>query len=309
MESTEDNLRKYLNLLWLRPENALLTFLKSNAYADIKFNSPSLDISCGDGINMFLHLGGEFHEDFDYFRSTKAKEFKHDSFVDIYDQYDEDYTVPIIKKPNFKINVGTDWKQALINKASKLELYDQLLLQDNNQTPFHFPDDYFATVYSNAIYWTENVKDLLEEIHRILKPGGTAALEVMTPFLTETLDDLEPYLSKEAIDILDRKRRINMKGARHYKEWKEMIINSGFIIEECKCVYPSKIFIDIWNIGLRPISHLLIQMSEALTDEERRKIKKEWVDIFIVLLKPLISAEQTYPLEKAPYLFFKLSKK
>lgn len=309
METNEEKLRKYLNLLWLRPENALLTVFKSLACAHIEFKSPSLDISCGDGINMFLHLGGELHEDFDYFRTTRAKEFKHNAFVDIYDKYDDNYTVDIVQKPAIKIDVGTDWKQALLDKAAKLDLYKKLLLHDNNKIPFPFPDNKFMTIYSNSIYWTENIENLLSEIHRMLKPGGTAVLEVMTPSFTKTLDELEPYFSKEAIDIIDRQRRSTMKGARYYKEWKETMLKAGFTIEETKCVYPSKILIDIWNIGLRPISHLLIQMSDNLLDKERHEIKKQWVNIFLALFKPLITIEQTYSLEKAPYLCFKLSKR
>jgi hypothetical protein len=65
---------------------------------------------------------------------------------------------------------------------------------------------------------------------------------------------------------------------------------------------------DIWNIGMRPISHLLIQMSEAMSSEERIKIKKEWVDIFFELFKPLLNLSTQYPLEESPYLLFVLKK-
>ncbi len=44
--------------------------MKSEAFKDLKFESPSLDLSCGDGMFMFLHLGGEFNKDFDYYEST-----------------------------------------------------------------------------------------------------------------------------------------------------------------------------------------------------------------------------------------------
>jgi len=57
-----------------------------------------LDLSCGDGLLMFLHLGGVFDVDFDYFQSTAADKFKHSKFIGIYNVYNENYKVNIIKK-------------------------------------------------------------------------------------------------------------------------------------------------------------------------------------------------------------------
>ena len=86
------------------------------------------------------------------------------------------------------------------------------------------------------------------------------------------------------------------------------MVGCGFIIKDVHCVFPDKLPVDIWNIGLRPISHLLIQMADSLSLEERKKLKKEWVEIFYKLLKPLLSIKQTYSIEKAPYLTFILNK-
>ena len=65
---------------------------------------------------------------------------------------------------------------------------------------------------------------------------------------------------------------------------------------------------DFWNIGLRPISHLLIQMSDELNIEKRKRIKEEWVNIFLELFKPLLKLNQSYSIENAPYLSFTLEK-
>jgi len=58
MEIAEEKLKQYLNLFWLRPENGLLCTFKSEVMNDIGFESPSLDLSCGDGLFTFIHLGG-----------------------------------------------------------------------------------------------------------------------------------------------------------------------------------------------------------------------------------------------------------
>ena len=309
MESEiEKKLRSYLQLNWLRPENALLSVFKSKCFADIEFNSPSIDISCADGIFTFIHLGGKFHEDFDYYKSTRAKEFNHSSFIDIYDSYDESYDPKIVEKPSSTIDYGTDWKQALLNKSSKLKLYKNLVLHDNNVTPLPFNDNFFKTIYSNSVYWVQNVENLLSDINRILHPDGLAILEVMTPSHLETLKNLASYLSPRAISILDRKRTETMPGLHTAKEWKEIMLNAGFEIKEIRSVYPHKMIIDFWNIGLRPIAHLLIRMAYDIEEKERMEIKKEWVEIFFELFKPLISLKQTYSIDDDPYPCFILKK-
>ena len=98
----EQKLKNFLNLFWLRPENGLLCTFKSKVFDDVEFKSPSLDISCADGLFLFLHLGGTFNIDFDIFASTRAGEFKHSSFIDIYDSYDKNYRPSVIKRPEVK---------------------------------------------------------------------------------------------------------------------------------------------------------------------------------------------------------------
>ena len=304
----ESKLRNFLNLYWLRPENGLITTFKSHAFENLKIESPSLDLSCGDGMFMAIHLGATFDADFDYFESTKASEFSHSSYVDIYNAYDKNYEVKYVEKPSMKIDYGADWKQPLLDKAEKLDLYKNLILHDNNNLPLPFEDNYFKTIYSNSVYWVKKPDGLMKELHRITSPGGKVALELRTNLGYDILYKLEEFLSPKAIDILDRKRREKAVGRRDYAEWKEMAEYAGFTIEEEKSVYPHKMIVDFWNIGLRPISHLLIQMADSLSVKERKKIKEEWVDIFFELFKPLFSLKQSYTPENSPYLYFQLKK-
>jgi len=306
----EEKLKSFLNLYWLRPENGLLSAFQSKVFDDIPFVSPSIDISCGDGLFDFIHFGGKIDDEIDFFQKTIAEKFSHDSFVDIFDSFDENYEVKILKNPKHKIDYGTDWKQSLLNKSEKLNFYENLILHDNNQLPLPFDDNFFKTIYSNAIYWTQKdkVKSLLGDIHRVLHPDGIAILQVMTPSHLETLNEMSAFLSPKAIEILDRKRRDTMTIEWNANDWKNLISNSGFKIKEIRNTYPNKIILDIWNIGLRPIGHLLIQMSDSLPLEKRRQIKKEWVDIFYELFKPLLNLEETYTDETQPYPCFILSK-
>lgn len=274
---------------------------------DIKFESPSLDLSCGDGMYMFTHLGGTFSDNFDYFKSTQAEKFSHDSFVDIYDAFDPNYSPEIISPPKSQIDYGTDWKQTLLNKAATLNIYKNLILHDNNKK-LPFEDNFFKTIYSNSIYWVETIDFLIADLYRILRPDGTLVLQIMTPYHHETLDKLDNLFSKEAIDILDRQRRDSYKGLKTYDEWIKLFKKAGFKIKETRNVYPNEFILDLWNIGLRPIAHLLIQMNDALSPEKRLQIKKPWVDIFFKLFKPLLFSQESFKFEKSPYLLFILEK-
>ena len=182
MDTIEEKLKKFLNLYWLRPENGLLLTFKSQAISSYDFQEPSMDLSCGDGLFMFLHLGGVLDDEVDYFLSTKAKDFGHSKeFIDIYDSYSEDYDVKIEKYSDTKVDYGLDLKQHLLNKASKLDLYSNLINHDNNN-PLPFDDNSFNFIHSNSVYWVPDPEKLLSEILRILKPGGKAVLELMTPY-------------------------------------------------------------------------------------------------------------------------------
>lgn len=303
----EKQLRNFLEARWLRPEGALFGTLKSRSMDRVEFKSPSVDICCGDGSLMFQHLGGEFEFDYDLYRETKARDFKHDQFIDIYD-CDREITPPIRRAPDQVIDFATDWKQELLHKASRLGVYKEMVLHDNNILPLPFENEQMETVFSTSLYWTENNEALLSDIHRILRPGGRLATTVMTPLLLNTLDRLQPILSPKAISILDRSRSTTMRGGADAASWERMLKNAGFKVEHMESVFPTENLIDVWNIGLRPVSHLLIQMSDELTDQRRTEIKEEWIEIFYELLLPLVTLPNICPLDKAPYLMIVASK-
>ncbi len=309
MDTIEVKLKKFLNLYWLRPENGLLTTFKSHAISSYDFEGPSMDLSCGDGLFMFLHLGGILDDEVDYFISTKAKDFSHSKeFIDIYDSYSEDYFVKIKKNPETKIDYGLDLKQQLLNKASKLDIYTNLVCHDNTN-PLPFEENTFNFIHSNSVYWVNNPEKLLSEILRILKPGGKAILELMTPYHHQTYSDISSFLSEQAISILDRNRRSSMPGVKTYNEWTDIITKCGFEISNASSVYPNRLIVDISNIGLRPISHLLIQMSQYLPKEKRIELKQEWVNIFYELFKPLLTLSDDSDLDVSPYVLYELTKK
>ena len=70
------------------------------------------------------------------------------------------------------------------------------------------------------------------------------------------------------------------------QQWTAKFEAAGFEVESCKAYLP-KLVIQAWDIGLRPISPLLIEMTDALTPEMRLEIKRKWVATLLPMLAPL----------------------
>lgn len=142
----------------------------------------------------------------------------------------------------------------------------------------------------------------------MLKPGGRAVLEVLSPHILEPLDRFEKVLGPKANTILNRQRRETMPGGHTHDQWCKLFEEAGFNIEASRNTIPNTFLVDMWNVGLRPISHLLIQMVDNLNQDNRRNIKREWVDILMELCLPLMDLPEDIDKEKAPYMMFNLVK-
>ena len=138
-------LRRFLSVYWLRPENAFWMTLRSLTLARCRFVSPVMDNSCGDGLFSFLHAGGRLDPSFDVFASLSQLDRAATGHADMFSVSSEGYQPKIIRKPQRSIDVGTDLKTTLIEKANALDFYDRLVHHDNNQ-PLPFDDDPFSTV-------------------------------------------------------------------------------------------------------------------------------------------------------------------
>jgi len=56
----------------------------------------------------------------------------------------------------------------------------------------------------------------------------------------------------------------------------------------------------IWDVGLWPISPVLIEMANALPPEKRREVKQKWIDIWEQLLLPFCSPEVDLGVKRPP---------
>lgn len=85
-----------------------------------------------------------------------------------------------------KIDVGLDVDKKKLKEAKKEKTHERLIFYSGDKIPF--PNNYFSTVISNCVLeHIQNLDESLEEIYRILKPGGTFLCTAMT-------DKWEKYL-------------------------------------------------------------------------------------------------------------------
>ena len=283
-------LKRFLQAYWLRPENAFWMTLRSRVLADHLRKPPAIDLSCGDGVFTFLHLGGVFDERFDVFSATAGLDEVRDRHRDMFDYVDDTYHPVIQKRPDTMLAVGADLKPALLAKAERLSVYERLVRNDNNET-LPFEDGEFQTVYCNAAYWAENITGFLSELKRIVQPAGRVILQVkLADVRNYTLEQYRSVLGDRFLDLLGRGRVECWPSLADRVTWESRFAAAGLsVIEETPFV--TSTHAHIWDVGLRPIAPLLVKMANALTADTRASIKADWVDLFCDLLAPICNPE------------------
>ncbi len=280
-----ERLRRFLNAYWLRPENALWMALRSEVLATAPWAGPVIDLSCGDGVFSFLHAGGVFDDGFDVFGSVKPMTEAGDERDDIFDHCDDGYRPAIVRPPAYTIDVGTDLKPNLLAKAGKLDLYGELVVHDNNDR-LPFDDGAFQTVYCNAVYWVENVAGLLSEMRRITAAGGRVLLEVkLDSILRFTLERHRLVLGDRFLDIIGRGRSATWPSLADRATWEARFADAGLRVRRAT-PFVTRTHAHLWDVGLRPIAPMLIELANGVTPETRTRVKRRWVELMTELCEP-----------------------
>ena len=284
------HLSSLLEYFWLRPETAVWRALDFAALDGLEIKAPSLDLGCGDGAFSFMRAGGRYSLDYDFSSITANREQFFDN-KDIYDHFEADKVSDVVDTaPRYQINIGLDHKLSLLQKAQLTGLYGETVACDAN-LGLPFADKSFATVYSNILYWLEDYPYTLREIARVLRPGGRCIVHVPTDRFRDFSFYQRLFVKTgdprwEWLKLLDRGRSENIKNCMSQGQWTSQFEAAGLKVEFCKAYLP-KLVIQAWDIGLRPISPLLIEMTEALAPEKRLEIKKKWISTLLPMLTPL----------------------
>ena len=282
-------LQELCNVYWARPENALWLSKVMQEMDKVEFNGTKLDLMCGHGIWSFIKAGGKFDYGFDCYQDVTDLK-KYNDGADIQNYFTENYKPEIIKQPNYRMEYGLDWKENNLKKCSKLNFYDKLVQADcNYKLPLE--NEFFDSVFSNTVYWVDDLDNVLSEINRILKKNGKVILINYLPSINNYLSFYKNHgFSKDWINLMDRNRSVENKHIYSKKVWIDIFSKHGFELENYIPTV-NQVFAHIWNIGLRPLAGLIIEMASRQKKEEYYNMKKEWVKVLTNVLEPYVSQQ------------------
>jgi len=299
----DDLLKAFYEYYWLRPENGIWRARDASFINKFKFKGKILDFGSGDGAISFLMAGGRFHQSYDAFSEVVDTSKFYDG-IDIYDSEKNREENIILKNANYKVDIGFDLKEGLIKKSEKLNFYQKLVKGDGNfDLPFN--DCEFDTIFSNIFYWLNDPYFTIRELKRILSSNGELILLLPDEnlsnyslynnfYVKEGMPKSRDYLKKIDMGRLGN----NIKIAKSESEWNDLFSWAGLRVVD-HFSYISGSLVRAWDVGLRPISPYLIEMSNAIEKTHRMELKKRWInetfDIFKGFYQEQEGLEKTEP--------------
>lgn len=133
---------------------------------------------------------------------------------------------------------GLDNDEEMVKKARKSGVYEKVLLADAGKIPLG--GEVVDLVFSNSVL--EHIKDVdkvLDEVFRILKPGGRLVFTVPTKWLSE-------YLGWGRFYAYFFNRKYNHYHLYDLDKWKEVLNKHGFKVTKGK-YYLSKDQVKHWH--------------------------------------------------------------
>jgi ubiquinone/menaquinone biosynthesis C-methylase UbiE len=161
-----------------------------------------------------------------------------------------------------RLDVGLDVADSRIKEAENTGAYGKLIVYDGRKFPF--PDRTFATVVSNCVLeHIPDIKLLISEMHRVLKPGGKALLTAVAKPWEDNLFGAM-LLGNSYKGYMQRKQvHINMFTS---DKWREIFKKSGFKITKTTGYVPERM------VKLIDVSHYL-----SLPSLVSYKLTGKWV--------------------------------
>lgn len=290
-----DYLSELLKIHFLRPETALWRTLDCELFFQETANFSmhhGLELGCGDGTLSFILAGGRILNWDSFLENKRPAEFNEG--VDIHDCEPTLNMSVDDSQLRLSYDLAVDLKPALINKALRFsKLYKSGLAQDLNEKLSI--NRKFPFIFSNILYWLQDVSAMFQQIHSLLEENGKAYLFLPNAnFKTRNwLYYSAPHAPPRAhLNFFDRGYNGLIHHCYESTKWESLMKSAGLKVEK-RVTYMSSEVSDIWNIGTRPIAPLLISMANRLTDADRSKVTEEWVEYFRSFFTPLINEELT----------------
>ena len=294
MKTQTAALDELLKIHFLRPETALWRALDCEIFYretnGLKLEG-GLELGCGDGTLSFVNAGGKILN-WDSFLEMKNSDQYNKSGLDVHDCSPFLSIVADDSNVRLSYDLAIDLKSTLVEKALRFKkLYKTGLAQDLN-LPLPKKTQY-PFVYSNILYWLDDIERAFKNIYACLQNGGRAYIYVPNENFKQRnwLYYQAPHQPPQShLNFFDRGYNSLIHHCYSRKKWEEAFTAADLKVEK-HIQYKSKQVSDIWNIGTRPIANLLISMANKLNSNDREETKFEWVQYHKAFFAPLIEVE------------------
>ena len=301
----EYKIDEFLYMNWLRPEGVVWDAMASKLIGEELLQSNNiLEIGIGNGYFTFMTLKGRFKKSYDWYYNVNIEGFWDNQ--DIYNSVNVSNIQDFIEKsPCKRLNSAIDHKENLLSQANQLNFVDDLICMDANE-PLEFAN--IKTVYSNILYWLKDPMKTLQNIETNLESDGKVVLVFPNSHFLEYCQSYQN--NKSTIwKLINRGRANSMMWFSDIDKFSKNIQTyTNFKIERSQR-YLSKLTLNTWDIGLRPLSPHLIKMANNLPADKRLEIKEEWCDTCRKFIYELLENEIEKGNKEGGFNFVVLRKK
>ena len=301
---SEYKIDDFLYMTWLRPEDVVCNVVASKLIGEELLESNNiLEIGIGNGCFTFMTLKGRFKKSYDWYYNVDTEGFWNNE--DIYNNINlwniQDF---IDKSPCKRLKLAIDHKKKLLFQTKQLNFVDDLICMDANET-IKFAN--IETVYSNILCWLNNPIKTLQNLEKNLKKGGKVIIVFPN---SNFLKYCYSYKLKSRMwKLINRGRADTIMWYMDIEDFKGKIkMFTHFEIEKCQ-KYLSKLTLQCWDIGLRPLSPHLIKMANSLPADKRMEIKEEWCETCKKFIYELLENEIEKGGKEGGFSFVVLRKK
>jgi SAM-dependent methyltransferase len=286
-------LTELLSIHWLRPETALWRAFDCLLMHERPLAGEAVDLGCGDGTLSYIMAGGRVCGLDAYADVAGLGAFNEGR--DIYEaqangQASLDLDTSALR---YRFACGVDHKDGLLSKARRLGGFYRVTRQADLNQPAPFAPGSFDSAFSNVFYWLDEPAPVLRDWHGLLREGGRLVLFV--PNATFKDKAWFYYRAPHAGDRhyynhFDRGYAALIKHCLGAGDWERLFAQAGFGVSR-HVRYLTDPVMEIWNVGTRPISPLLIDMANKLSPADRAAARRQWVDYFLGFLEPIVLGE------------------
>lgn len=286
-------LRRYLQVYWLKPFDAVNDTANALALRQFPWDEPILEVGGGDGVFSFIMHDGEF-----IFTDDRYDQSNPRGSGDIFDVYGNGLPLTIKQYASRSYEVGVDLKRSHVLKCRETGVYRSLVVSPPEPLPFASAS--FKTVFlyfPHGLIEKRNTLDYeraLKEMRRVLRPDGTLLMTAVNRtiadyFVCYPLHQFFKHRGWEGLanyfKHLDGGRYVEItRFGRTYSEWEKLLRQAGFtLVEATTQVTP--LAWQIYDFQTRPALRQLIYWSWFLRRVHlKRIVKGVWIYTWLPLL-------------------------